>query len=379
MVAEQEIKHLLKDAPALRCQHLLDLIQDAKKHDDTIRTKTILEILKREEQKKQWRQINHSTRPPRGGNPTAIKVQMPTGTIKYNTEEEVFENAAAHLSKRFWLAYLAPVFLSEIMNDIGYLGDTQHARVILEGTYTYSPDTDQWTMKILKEAHMSYQQLSNKSIDTTVSIFDFQDYWQGANEAISSLYSRIHFGHYKAASFDKNLSALHAAKLSACAKKGIPLARWGVGLTILLEKTWGNNNIHKMRAIVLLEGDFNYYMKLIFAHRMMLLTQDKGQIPIECFAKKGSSCVNAVITKIMMLMNQELITTPPALVEMTLETIMTGLRTPQQVLPCKAGALLGSRFESFSWQCKPCASSSAPGLESPPNPMGDPTRTAPLD
>ncbi len=52
MVAEQEIKHLSKDAPALHHQHLLNLVQDAKKHDNTIRAKPILEILKREEQKK---------------------------------------------------------------------------------------------------------------------------------------------------------------------------------------------------------------------------------------------------------------------------------------------------------------------------------------
>ena len=98
---------------------------------------------------------------------------MPTGTFEYDTKEEVFENTAAHLSNPFWLAYSAQVFLSEIMNDIGYLGDTQHARDILEGTYTYPPDTNQWMVKILKEAHMSYQRLSNESIDTTVSIFDF--------------------------------------------------------------------------------------------------------------------------------------------------------------------------------------------------------------
>jgi hypothetical protein len=32
---------------------------------------------------------------------------------------------------------------------------------------------------------------------------------------------------------------------------------------------------------------------------MMASAQDKGKIPAECFAKKGSNCVNAVITKIM--------------------------------------------------------------------------------
>jgi hypothetical protein len=68
---------------------------------------------------------------------------------------------------------------------------------------------------------------------------------------------------------------------------------------VLLEKTCGNNFINKMRAICLLEADFNYFNKTIFARRMMASAQDKGQIPAECFAKKGSNCVNAVITKIM--------------------------------------------------------------------------------
>jgi hypothetical protein len=78
---------------------------------------------------------------------------------------------------------------------------------------------------------------------------EFQGYWQRANEAISSSFSRLHFGHYKAASFSKDLFALHAAKLTACGKKGIPLSRWGIGLTVLLEKTRGNNKINKMRAM----------------------------------------------------------------------------------------------------------------------------------
>jgi hypothetical protein len=55
-----------------------------------------------------------------------------------------------------------------------------------------------------------------------------------------------------------------------------------------------------MRAIVLLEGDFNYYNKLIFARQIMLSAQDKGQITIEYFSKKRSNCINAVITKIML-------------------------------------------------------------------------------
>jgi hypothetical protein len=219
--------------------------------------------------------------------------------MKYDTEESVFHHAAEHLSIRFHLAYSAPCYSNQLLDNIGHFCDTQCAQDILDGMYAFPPDTNVWTIKILREAHYTYKLLSKEIINTMESVVDIQNYWQSTNEKISSSFSRIHFGHHKAASFDRNLSALHAAKLSTCAMKEIPLARWGVGLTVPLEKTCGNNNITKMRAICLLEGDFNYYNKVIFACRMMISAQEKGQIPLQCFTRKGSSCINAVMTKIM--------------------------------------------------------------------------------
>ncbi len=98
---------------------------------------------------------------------------------------------------------------------------------------------------------------------------DFQLFWQTARERTGSSYSGLHFGHYIAASFCPNLSALHATKLSICARNGVALARWGIGLTVLLEKIMGNVFVHKLQAICLLEADFNWWNKLIFAKRMM--------------------------------------------------------------------------------------------------------------
>jgi hypothetical protein len=152
---------------------------------------------------------------------------------------------------------------------------------------------------ILEEAHHTYTILANEKIGTTITVHDFQTYWRKVNEKTSSSFSRLHFGHYKAASHSSLLSSLHTAKLTACARMGVPLTRWSIGLTVLLEKICGNNFIHKMRAICLLEADFNYFNKTIFARRMTAPAKDKGQIPAECYAKKGSNCVNAVITKIM--------------------------------------------------------------------------------
>ncbi len=96
-----------------------------------------------------------------------------------------------------------------------------------------------------------------------VSTTDFQSFWRHANEDIQSSESGCHFGHYKAASHNRYLSAMHAAKLTATT--GDPLARWGKGLTVLLEKIFGNIYIDKMCAICLLEVDYNWLNKFVFA------------------------------------------------------------------------------------------------------------------
>jgi hypothetical protein len=71
------------------------------------------------------------------------------------------------------------------------------------------------------------------------------------------------------------LSVMHAAYLTSCARRGIPLARWGIGLTVWLEKIVGNNFIHKLRAICLLKTDFNWINKIIFARFMIGTALDK--------------------------------------------------------------------------------------------------------
>jgi hypothetical protein len=139
--------------------------------------------------------------------------------------------------------------------------------------------------------------MSGAEVSTMITTEDFQNFWRRVDERTSSSYSGITFSHYKAAAHHKMLSAMHAAYLTACARKGIPLKRWGVGLTVLLEKVIGNNFVHKLRAICLLEADFNWINKIIFAKRMIGMAMERRLIPGECFSKRGSNCISAVMTK----------------------------------------------------------------------------------
>jgi hypothetical protein len=135
-------------------------------------------------------------------------------------------------------------------------------------------------------------------IATTISTTDFQQYWKRVDEKTSSSFSGVTFSHYKAVASHLMLSSMHAAYLTACARQGIPLAHWGIGLTVLLEKIVGNNFVHKLRVICLLEADFNWINKIIFAKWTIGSALERNLIPGKCFSKLGNNCINAVMTKI---------------------------------------------------------------------------------
>jgi hypothetical protein len=201
------------------------------------------------------------------------------------------------LVERFQSALVADCHRGTFFEDVGHLADDPAAQRILEGTYDYPPDLNPATRLLFEEAAITYPALSPTKVATYVTADDFRHFWQMARESTGLSYSGLHFGHYIAASFCPDLSVLHAAKLSICMRSGVPLARWGRGFTVLLEKIVGNVFVHKLRAICLLEADFNRWNKLIFDKRMMQQAGREGAISQECFAEKHSTCNYAVLTK----------------------------------------------------------------------------------
>jgi hypothetical protein len=107
----------------------------------------------RERQRRSWRNVKWSTKPRRGGAPTAIKIKTAAGDVTYDTRQDVEEQAARKLTDRFKLARDAPISSGQLFDDIGYLGDTTSTRAILEGTYEFPPEMDPHTCLLLEEAH----------------------------------------------------------------------------------------------------------------------------------------------------------------------------------------------------------------------------------
>jgi hypothetical protein len=64
-----------------------------------------------------------------------------------------------------------------------------------------------------------------------------------------------------------------------------------------LEKVAGVALVHKLRAILLMEADFNMHNRLIFGNRMMDVAREAGLIPDEQFAEKESDGQDGVMLK----------------------------------------------------------------------------------
>jgi hypothetical protein len=291
------LEDMKKRAPELRVKHLQERLDIARKRDDEESATAIVRILRREYDTKKYRRLRCAFGKPKGQPASQIGVHEDDGNDNvFTSQEDVEEVGADELSSRFRNAHSAPVNSGALLDEIGTLAEKPAVEQILAGTYDFPDDWDADTRRLMEEAAAIFRHTADDVISTFVTTDDFQEWWLRADEDIQSSKSGCHFSHYKAAAHNDYLSALHCAKLNLALRTGVPLTRWGNGLTVLLEKEFGAIYIDKLRAICLFEADFNWLQKLIFAKRMMSQAIDKGIVPPEQCAKatRGLFLLNSV-------------------------------------------------------------------------------------
>ena len=73
---------------------------------------------------------------------------------------------------------------------------------------------------------------------------------------------------------------------------------------MLLEKVAGNIRIDKLRAICLLEADFNWWLKVVFAKRMTHRMKKTGVLPLEQGATAGKTALDSSMAKQLFLIKR---------------------------------------------------------------------------
>ena len=137
------------------------------------------------------------------------------------------------------------------------------AEEVLEGTYKYTQDFDKSTRDIMQECARIRSNIPANSVNTVIRRKEWQQRWLKAKEKTSSSVSNLHFSHYKAGAKSEAISHLHALKTSIALRRGISLSRWSYGLSVMLEKEVGCTLLGKLRAILLMEVDFNFSNKVV--------------------------------------------------------------------------------------------------------------------
>jgi hypothetical protein len=113
----------------------------------------------------------------------------------------------------------------------------------------------------------------------------------------SSSESGIHFGHYIVGSKSDIISHYHSAHVSVILAHAIKLKRWSRGLSVMLEKTLGVTLVTKLRAILLMEGDFNATNKIAYGVRMLQNARINNLMPEEIFSEKNRMADDGTLCK----------------------------------------------------------------------------------
>ena len=162
-------------------------------------------------------------------------------------------------TERFHLTEITPPMTEPLCHALGFLGTSVTVRQILADTYIPLPGIDAITREFLLSLKASGPLDPANRISCEITRQDFQQHWRKSRERTSSSLSGLHYGHYKAAAQSDLLSEMHAIMTELAVTGGAPLARWESGLSVMLEKMKGVIQVDKLRAILLMEADFNFF------------------------------------------------------------------------------------------------------------------------
>jgi hypothetical protein len=190
--------------------------------------------------------------------------------------------------KRFELANSAPIQNLSLRQLVGFCALTTYAKELLQGKLAIPTDIDEATTDLIQEMQQLWTCIWPFHGHTEITPEVYKYYWGGVNKSTSFALSKIHFGHWKAWRLSLELTKVACSQLNLITCTGVPPLRWGNGLQVLLEKVTGIALVDKLRAILLMEGNFNFFNKWLFGHVAVNKLYKLGYIPEDQYNKKSS-------------------------------------------------------------------------------------------
>jgi hypothetical protein len=169
---------------------------------------------------------------------------------------------------------------AEIRELMGPSGTTEFCDKVLKGTADLS--------SFSPSLRAIFQQLENPpdvEVSDVITYDDFKDALKCWKEKTSTSPSGRHLGHYISLmtkigddtdAIGETILQLHHKMLKIAQYRRRPYARWKKETEVMLEKDPGDPKIDRLRIICLYEADYNLYLKIMWAHRMVKTAEDNN-------------------------------------------------------------------------------------------------------
>eukprot|EP00956_Cyclotella_meneghiniana_P022017 scaffold40896_cov41-Cyclotella_meneghiniana.AAC.6 len=258
-------------------------------------------IIQREKERSFWRRMNFAMSKRSGRSVTMVQRETSDGGLEEaRTQEEVEHMVWEEIhGKRFYLAEQAPICKGRLRGDFGYMANTNAAKAVLASEYEFPLDGHQGTKDIFDEVARIRSIVPKNSVSTDLRRPVWKEKWRGSSEKTSSSLSGLHFGHYIAGTSSEIISHHHALKATICLKRGFSIDRWKGGMTCILEKLPGCCLVTKLRAILLMEADYNAKNKIIYGVRMMDNARLHKLMQEEIYSEQGRTAEDGALAKIL--------------------------------------------------------------------------------
>jgi hypothetical protein len=188
--------------------------------------------------------------------------------------------------KQYTQAGEAPICNAALFQDFGYTASTPVSKALLDSMYVAPTDLDSATKELFAEITAIRRLIPENSVPITITRAQWQQYWKMINKETTSSELGLHFGHYIGGCKSDLITHYHAAQVMVTLAHAVQLKQWSGSLSVMLEKTLRVTLVMKLRAILLMEGDYNVTNKIVYGNHMMKNVREHHLMPKEIFSEK---------------------------------------------------------------------------------------------
>ena len=173
-----------------------------------------------------------------------------------------------------------PPMTLALVEDFGYLAETDAKYHVLNGTYTPPTGTDQYMSEFIEELCMPNSVRTKGPIPTSLSPKEHCQGWKRQKERTAAESSGLSFSHHKAASENPTLAEMDRILRELPYKHGFSPEMWQSITDFEILKKLGVYDVEKMRTLQLMVAEFNMNNKKM-GRDVMASTEEVHELPDE--------------------------------------------------------------------------------------------------